>query len=460
MSRTRKSLVLNLLAGGWSKASGTVIRLLQVPVLISALGVDDYGRWLLLSSIPAWLSLANFGFGSVASNQMSMAVASGDLARARVVFTTTLLCIAGLGLALAPPLIIAAQYVPWDRVLGVPAARVQECAFAAACLVVSIFIAFGDEVLGGRLRAARKTHLAMLMSSARPWIELAAILVAVMFAKSFSAVALATLATTVLFSAAFAFASARLMPAIRARRSDFHRAQVREIFAHGIAFQAFPLGNALTFQGTLFVLQAVLGPAAVVTFATARTVVRTVSQLVEILNQSIWSEFSHLMGAGDFTRAARLHRLAVAAAFGAATCGAVALVAAGPLLYHLWLGKSLTVPRELFAVFVLALPLNAVWTTSSTVHMASNRHRGLALRYLGAASVSLAACAMLAHFFGLAGAALAVCVGDALLLPYVLITSMALTHDAPSQFLSRLAADLRPLLQVPGWRAAAWRKPK
>ena len=245
-----------------------------------------------------------------------------------------------------------------------------------------------------------------------------------------------------MFVTGVAIVSGRLMPSLRLSVGGFDWRQVPSIFTKGMAFQAFPLGNALTFQGTLFIVQAALGPAAVAVFATARTVVRTVSQLIEILNQSTWSEFSHLIGAGDMRRAAALHRAALAVSITASSFGAIVLLLAGPWLYATWLGKSLIVSRELFAFFVISLPLNALYTTTSTVHMASNLHTQLAIRYLGATFLSLMLCYVLSSYFGIAGAAVSVSLTDALMLPFAIHRSIAITQDSERGFCAGLVANL------------------
>ena len=52
-------------------------------------------------------------------------------------------------------------------------------------------------------------------------------------------------------------------------------ASLRRLAGPSISFMAMPIGNAINLQGMLLVVGHVLGPVAVVIFATARTVSRT-----------------------------------------------------------------------------------------------------------------------------------------------------------------------------------------
>jgi hypothetical protein len=67
--------------------------------------------------------------------------------------------------------------------------------------------------------------------------------------------------------------------------------------------------------------------------------------------------------------------------------------------------------------------------------MASNRHEGLAVRYLIAALVSSAACLGLTYVFGLEGAAFSIVIMDLILIPYVINYSLKIIDDNWNEFL-------------------------
>ncbi len=54
------------------------VQILLVPVLLHAWGIERYGVWLLLSSIPTYLTFSDFGFTFIAKNEMTMKAAGGD----------------------------------------------------------------------------------------------------------------------------------------------------------------------------------------------------------------------------------------------------------------------------------------------------------------------------------------------------------------------------------------------
>src|ERR1700686_5660464 len=83
---TKHRLMLSFLSNWISRLANTIIQLIQVPVFLHFWSVPLYGEWMIINSIPAYLSFSNVGFGSVAGNEMTMMVARDDREGALRVF--------------------------------------------------------------------------------------------------------------------------------------------------------------------------------------------------------------------------------------------------------------------------------------------------------------------------------------------------------------------------------------
>lgn len=441
----KKNLLKNTAAGIWSKGSAIFFRLIQVPLLLSFLGVDDFGRWLVIYSLPSWLTLANMGFGSVASNEMSMAVSAKEYQRAREVFSTVLAIVLIIGLIGSILLLGGAFVIPWNRILKDSAERDLEFSKAIIYLGLTVFISFSFEAFGGRFRAAHKAHVSVLIASFLPWINLLGMFISLQFSRRFDHLALSQLASTCLFFLVYQWMSWRSMPELFFSFKSVKLKGASALFRKGLAFQAFPLGNALIFQGNIFIVQMILGPAAVTLFGTVRTLVRTVNQVMEMINQAIWPEMSHLFGVKDFQRAAKLHRIAVGASVALSFIGVIGLMILGKTIYGFWVGKEIVLPADLLFLFLCSIPFNSLWLTSSVVHMASNQHEGLAIRYLIATILSALACAGLSYWLGLEGAAISTVIVDLVLIPYVVKRSLQLTHDTWKGFIEGIIREAKSM---------------
>jgi O-antigen/teichoic acid export membrane protein len=427
--KLKAALIRNSLASGWGKISTVLFRLIQVPVLLSFLGVGDYGRWLVLYSFPSWISLANLGFGSVASNEMSMDAADGNIDKATTVYSTTLALVSAIfagGLLLV---IAIVPFLPSESLLKLPVERHREITLVIIWFTISTLLTFFGEVYEARFRSARKAHLPVILYSFRPWLELLGMTIVLPFSHRFDYLAIAVLCTTIIYTLTMKWLSYRSIKEITFSTSFIQKQQFRPLFKKGLSFQAFPLGNALIYQGNILIVQIILGPIAVAIFGSVRTLVRSINQMLELINQVMWPELSLLFGVGDYKRIARLHRIGVSASIAAACFCVLCLALFGQSLFGFWTHNTIPLPQTLLLLFLLPIPFNALWFTSSVIHMASNQYEGLAIRYLIAMVLAIIACTVLSYFWGIEGAAVSTLIADIVLIPFVLKQSLKLTHD-------------------------------
>jgi O-antigen/teichoic acid export membrane protein len=428
------NILKNASAGIFSKFSGSLIRLLQVPLLLHFLGVEDFGRWTVLYTIPAWLSFTNFGFGSVGANQISMNVAKGDYINARRVFSTILAIIGSIAIIGFVLSIFIVPLIKWEILLKTSALRHNEYYSCVLWLCLSVFISFLYEPFWGIFRAAHKAHIGVLLTSLLPWFNLLAIFISLKTSIHFDLIAMALFLSNILFLFIYFLISSKVMPELSFSFKTIQPSQIMYLFRKGVAFQAFPLGNALVIQGYIIIIQTILGPAAVSLFSTAKTLVNTVKQGLDVICQATWPELSHLIGSNDLQKAKTIHYTGVALAIVLSISGVILLTVFGVPIYHLWVGKSILLPFPLLLLFLAPLPFNALWVTSSVIHLSSNRHEGLALRYLFAAFISSVACFVLTYIIGIAGAAISILIMDIILIPYVIRHSLILTNDTWNNF--------------------------
>lgn len=73
-----RRLSLGVLANAYDKLVIAGIQLLLVPVLALHWGIEIYGTWVLLSTIPSFLSASDLGFATAAGTRMTMLASRGE----------------------------------------------------------------------------------------------------------------------------------------------------------------------------------------------------------------------------------------------------------------------------------------------------------------------------------------------------------------------------------------------
>lgn len=425
------------------------VRLLQVPILLHALGGDDYGRWLVLSTVPAWLTLANMGFGTVAGNEMLMSVSAGDMGHGRTLYAASWKTALITSLLLLPPVLVGTLCLPVERWVGLASDRACEVRVGLCCLCLSVLLSLFTDVLSLRLRAGRRSDTAAYLLGLQLWVELSLIWYVLERGAGYDLLGLANLASTLVCLVMTAWAGRGLLPELRLEWRSASRRDVIALFRKGLHYQSLPVGHALILQGQLVAVHACLGSTSVAVFGTTRTLVRLASQSTELVNHSVWPEFSRLFGRDELARAARLHRISVMASLGSVLLLAGFLALFGSRIYGFWTDEILRIDTRLLLCFLPAVPMNACWYTSSMVHLSCNRYEGLSRRYLAAAGLTLAACYLLTLSFGLEGAALSTIIADAIMIPFVWSVSLRLTGDSMKGMAGRLRGDIRWLTGKP-----------
>jgi O-antigen/teichoic acid export membrane protein len=246
----------------------------------------------------------------------------------------------------------------------------------------------------------------------------------------------------------------REVPWIRFGIRHAQWAVIRRLAGPALSFMALPLVNALNLQGILVVIGWVMGPIAVVTFNTARTISRSAAQGMNLINNSIWPEMSAAFGVGAMDIARMLHRRACQISLVLCLGITFGVAVLGDWIWRIWtVGKVPTDPVLLY-IMLLQMVVSAFWFTSSVVPLAINQHQKMARAMLIATCLALVLAWLLMHVstLGLRGAAIALVLEDLFAATYILRDSLRLLGDNLGDF-ARSMVDVSLLQRL-------WRRPK
>jgi O-antigen/teichoic acid export membrane protein len=214
--------------------------------------------------------------------------------------------------------------------------------------------------------------------------------------------------------------------------------ECRRLLKPAITYMAFPLGNALSMQGFVFVIGMMLNSSAVVVFNTLRTLTRVTSQVMTTIHMSVRPEISFAYGSANFELAKNLHRRAAQWSIYSAVLIFIVLNFIGGYVYQFWLSGKVVFDANLFMWLLISAAVNTVWYTSSAVLMATNTHQGIALAYLFETTISLALAVILINEYNIIGAGMATIFGDIFMTIIVLRHSFKLLQDNLVDFMQEV----------------------
>ena len=437
-SGTKKRLALGFLSGWVSKLAGTIIQLIQVPVFLHFWSVPLFGEWMIVNSIPAYLSFSNIGFGSVAGNQMSMLVAAEDREGALRVFQSCWWLIAILcGFTIL--LLSGGLYlVPVAEKLRLNSISESDTKWIIFYLGVSVLLGQLEQLLQSAYRCIGRYAYGSFLKSAISLVAFACMIVPVTFGGGARVTALVFAAANVAGTLLLCVLVRRDIPWMEYGWTHASLGEIRKLTGPAVAFMGFPIGNALNLQGTLLAVGYALGPTDVVIFGTARTVSRVALQMVQMVNTTFWPEMSVAFGQKNAELTRTLHRRACQMALIIAAVVVTGMMTVGPWFLSHWTGGHVPPSRGLLSLLLLVVVFYALWSTSSTLLAATNQHQKLAAYYIFATSLTCVICYVLARRYGLYGAAGSLLVSELVMNVYVLPASLGIAHDTFPEFLASM----------------------
>ena len=390
--------------------AGTQLAL--VPILATHWGLPLYGQWLLLATLPQFLSMSDFGFATAAGTRMTMAAARGEREEAIRIFQSAWRAILVSGAAMVGLGLVAAWLVP-DGVFGPsPAAPLSKLRLTLALLAIYGVVAVQGSIFFAGFRAAQLFPVGAFWNAMVLLIENAALVITVLLGGGIVAAATAWLVGRLLGLLGQNLLLRRRVPWLTIGLARGSWAEARRLLAPSCAVMLLPIAQALVLQGSALVVGGAAGQAAVPAFVAARTLSRVGMQLCWIVSTPLMPEFSAAVARGDRQRMAAILAATLLVSGLLVVPYGIGFMILGQPAIALWTHGTIVPPALLVAVMGLPILFGGIWYPVSNLVLACNRHAGYTTWYLGLAIVCLPVEYGLTTQVGATGAALAMAALD------------------------------------------------
>lgn len=434
-TRTVRSRVLRGIgANAFGQAVNTLIQLVGLPVFLAVWGVELYGEWLVLTSLASFLAMSDVGFASAAANEMTMRSGRDDRDGALVVYQSAwaLLCVlGGAMLAIVLAVLWFTRAATWLPLTAIPAG---DATVALSIMAVSILLSQQLGVLQAGFRCGGRYPLGVTIGTLTRLTEFVAQIAALLATGSIVWVA----AAGVLARLAAFFATAHVLrnsvPWLRLGIAHAEASSLVKLAAPAIAYLGMPLAYAISNQGTIQVIAAILGPVAVTAFAAHRTIANVAVQAMTLVNQSVRPEMSLAFGNGDLDTARKLNRRTCQVTLWLALASCVVILVVATPLFALWTRNAISADYPLLIALLSAVVLRSGWLSSYVVPSAINQHVRIAGVFVLSTFASLAIATWLTNLIGMVGAGLSLTLAEAFMTWFVVSCSMRMLNERLCDF--------------------------
>jgi O-antigen/teichoic acid export membrane protein len=359
----KKNITLSLLY----KGVHVVVQLALVPITLNYLDKDQFGIWLTLSAVLAWISFFDIGFGNGLRNKLAQALAFKDYGRARGYVSTVYAMLAAIFTLVFLVYVIVAPVLNWAVILNIPASKSVEVAQLAMAVMFFFCLKFIFGAVGNVLFALQEAGNNNLLSMWNGIVTLAAIFILSHIAKSslfwvgviYSGVPVLIygLYGAILFGGRLKY----LAPSIKYVNKDL----VSDLFGLGYKFFVIQVASIVLFSSANVLVAHLYGPGDVTAYNIAFRYFSILVMIYGIVLSPLWSAFTDAYEKNDTSwielTAAKLNKLSVFFIL-----IAMFMFVVSDTVYDLWLSgqvvvdKSLSLAMAVFTVFtVYAMPYNS-----------------------------------------------------------------------------------------------------
>lgn len=403
---SRKRLSLGIGAYALDKVVVAVIQLLTVPVLANAWGLTLFGIWAIVLTVPSFLVLGDFGIVNSAWARMVRFIARDEWDEARASFHTAWLVTLGLVTLIAG--LVAA--VIWKLPDGI-VPTTNGFSEADSRLTLILLLVYGLSSIVFRLitaayRAAMRYTLSLLLSTGTYLVENMAVVVLAWIGFG-PVVAAAGLLIMRLIAILVVFAmSFRLLPRLRPGFRGARWSEWTEMWRPALAASALGFGLAAYLQGSVMILGAIAGAAAVPAFVAVRTLSRLGVQVATLVSTPVAQEFGNAMGKGELYRSGRFFGLVLVVAGIMAAGMGIGLVLLGAPFIDLWTHGAIVADPQLLVFMAVSSVAAMFWNPLSNLILALNRQKSFSYTNLAVSAVGLAQIYVTADRMGASSAGL------------------------------------------------------
>ncbi len=376
-----------------------VNQILLVPLYLNYWGVNLYSDWIVLSAISSFFAMSNLGINSVTANQFAMDYSEdkNNLLRCRTLLTNNyLIVIIAAIFASTISLIYISVFNIVDN-LGLHEIDRFKASLIFVLLIVKVFMGMYTSVLYAIYRAFSIYHKAVYQVTVCRLLESLIILVCLLLHIDILTMVILFLVPQILVFIYTRIDTYKIFK-YNFKYSERNTTLLKSMLKPSLTFMAFPMGNAIVYQGFTLIINKFFGANTVVLFNTTRALCNFIKQILQTVQNSVWPEYSVAYGKQDKERMRYLHRKAFATTTFISIIIGIFLLIFGPNIYELWTNGKIQFSYPLMISFLVVIYADTLWNTSSVCLIATNKHSETGLRYVFMACLSIILAAIIGSF--------------------------------------------------------------
>jgi O-antigen/teichoic acid export membrane protein len=353
----------NIAASFLIKGLSIAVSLILVPLTIHYVNPTQYGIWLTLSSIIAWLSFFDIGFGNGLRNRFTEAKAIGNMTKARIYISTTYAVLTMIFTTVWVVFYVANFFIDWAEILNAPVGMTKDLSLLAQ-IVFSFFC----------LQIVLKTINTILIADQKPakaaFFDLIGQILVLIIIFSLTkltqgsiiylGLTLGIVPILVLVISSFWFYRNKykeIAPSFRYVNLSY----AKDIMQLGLKFFLIQIAVIIIYQTSNIIIAHVCSPQDVTIYNVAFKYFGVATMVFSIIVTPFWSAFTDAYVSNEYIWMKKSVRLLkkIALAF---IFILVLMVVVSPFVFKLWIGEVLII-RISISIMVALYVMTNIWNS-------------------------------------------------------------------------------------------------
>lgn len=333
----KKNIAGSLLIKGISIAIGLVL----VPLTINYINPSQYGIWLTLSSMVAWISFFDIGFTHGLRNKFAEAKAKGDNKVARIYISTTYYYVGIIFIFLWLILLWVNHFITWHSLLSLPISMENEVSRLAMLIFTYFCFQFIFRVINTVLTADQHSAKASMVDMLGQLAALLAIFILTKITSGsllYLGLAVGIAPTLVLLAANIFFFNTKYK-AYKPSLKFVNKEYAKDIMKLGAKFFVLQIAGMIQFESTLFLIAHYFNTTEVTNYNIAYKYFSILQMSFMIMLSPLWSGVTDSYNSGDIAWIKNAIKKYLVLLVPFIITGLIMLFFSDKV-YELWLGKN------------------------------------------------------------------------------------------------------------------------
>lgn len=353
--KAKKNVLLMLLY----KGGNILIGLLFVPMTINYVDSENYGIWLTLSSMVAWMNFFDIGLNNGLRNKLAEALVVNNFALGKKYVSTTYVMLTLILIPLMLILLAVVPFINWSSVLNL-SPQYGHSLVVALCILVVYFCL---NTIFSTINVVMTANQQPADASLRQLIQQASSLLIIWILTvttqgSLTKLCLALCASPLIVVLFFNFTLFRgkyskVAPSFKS--IDFSKAP--DLMKLGVQFFIIQIAGVIQWQLANFLILRYFGAVSVTEYNIAYKYMNVLFMIWGIMLTPVWAATTDAMVKGDYLWIKHTIKKFMKYFCGFTIIG-ILMVVISPIVYHIWIGHKVTITLMLsVAVLIYNLVL-------------------------------------------------------------------------------------------------------